>query len=258
MAEGETIWERGDYGVVGDWFADASRACLDGLELSGKRVLDVACGTGAVAIEAARRGAEVVGVDITPKMLDEARHRADAAGVEVDFRLGSFDDLSAYSGFDVVGSAFGVIFADDPTAVCAQVHGALAPGGVATLSAWARGGAFGGPPPALLELIPQLVNAPDRVRFGDPVTFDAILAPTPAERTHFALAQVHAPFASLDDLFDQLVTYSGPWAAAFESFEDAGFRARVEEIMRAHLGEFVTERDGGVSLALDYAVGRFA
>ncbi len=254
---GESVWERGDYGIVGDWFADASRACLGGLELDGARVLDVACGTGAVAIEAARRGASVVAVDITPRMLDVARARAADAGVEVDWRLGSFDDLSAYADFDVVSSAFGVIFADDPTGTCGQLLGALTAGGTVTLSAWARGGAFGGPPQALLELIPALADAPDRLRFGALDSLTEVLAPLTLAPSHFERAAVEVPFASVDDLIAQLVRYSGPWAAAFESFEDAGLRARVEAIMRDHLSSFTTPDADGVRLELAYAVSRF-
>lgn len=111
------LWSRGSYAISGDWFAEASRACLAGLELDGVRLLDVACGTGAVALEAARRGARVVGLDATPAMLEEARRRAGAEVLAVEWREGSFTDLGAFRGFDVVASAFGVIFAEDQAAV---------------------------------------------------------------------------------------------------------------------------------------------
>lgn len=59
-------------------------------DLTGRRVLDAGCGTGALAIEAARRGAEVVAVDLSGTLLDIARERAASAGVgdRIAFQVG--------------------------------------------------------------------------------------------------------------------------------------------------------------------------
>ncbi len=81
-------------------------AILDMLpaDLSGRRVLDAGCGTGAFAIEAARRGAHVVGIDLSPKLVALARHRAPRELAErldfqvgdlLDERLGRFDHVVA-------------------------------------------------------------------------------------------------------------------------------------------------------------------
>jgi magnesium-protoporphyrin O-methyltransferase len=74
-------------------------------DLSGRRVLDAGCGTGALAIEAARRGAEVVAIDLSATLVDLARERvpADLGGGSIDFRsgdmlapeLGHFDHVVA-------------------------------------------------------------------------------------------------------------------------------------------------------------------
>src|SRR5438270_7913741 len=53
---------------------------------AGQRVLDVACGTGVVAVTCARRDARVSGLDLTPELLETARENAQLAGVEIDFR----------------------------------------------------------------------------------------------------------------------------------------------------------------------------
>ena len=55
---------------------------------SGMRVLDVACGTGVVAVTAARAGAQVTGLDLTPALLERARENAQIAGVRIDWREG--------------------------------------------------------------------------------------------------------------------------------------------------------------------------
>jgi ubiquinone/menaquinone biosynthesis C-methylase UbiE len=56
-------------------------------------VLDVACGTGNLAIPAARKGAQVTGVDIAPNLLSQARHRAAAKGLQITFEEGDAEDL---------------------------------------------------------------------------------------------------------------------------------------------------------------------
>src|SRR5690606_25874522 len=59
----------------------------------GHRLLDVACGTGVVAVTAARRGARATGLDLTPALLERAREHARIAGVEVDFHEGDVEAL---------------------------------------------------------------------------------------------------------------------------------------------------------------------
>jgi magnesium-protoporphyrin O-methyltransferase len=62
-------------------------------DLSGKRVLDAGCGTGAYAVEAARRGAQVVAIDLSPTLVDLARSRLPAELAErIDFRSGDMLD----------------------------------------------------------------------------------------------------------------------------------------------------------------------
>ena len=60
-------------------------------DLHGRRVLDAGCGTGALAIEAAKRGAEVVAIDLSPTLVDLARQRT-PSGLRVDFRSGDMLD----------------------------------------------------------------------------------------------------------------------------------------------------------------------
>src|SRR5688572_11213740 len=69
----------------------------------GQRVLDVACGTGVVAVTAARLGARVTGLDFTPELLDRARENSRIAEVDVDWHEGDAEDLPFDDeAFDVV------------------------------------------------------------------------------------------------------------------------------------------------------------
>jgi SAM-dependent methyltransferase len=102
---------------------------------AGERWLDVATGTGAIAIRAARAGAEVVGVDIAPALLEQAR--ANAAGLPIRWDEGDAQDLPYRdASFDVVASCFGAIFAPDDQAVAHELARVCRRGGRLGLSAW--------------------------------------------------------------------------------------------------------------------------
>src|SRR4051812_33650272 len=104
---------------------------------SGERVLDVACGTGVVAVTCALRGAQVTGLDLTPELLETARENAKIAAVEVDFHEGDAEKLPfPDSTFDAVLSQFGHMFAPRPEVAVAEMLRVLKPGGTIAFSTW--------------------------------------------------------------------------------------------------------------------------
>jgi SAM-dependent methyltransferase len=104
---------------------------------AGARVLDVACGTGVVAVTAARRGASVTGLDLTPALLDVARDNAQIAGVSVDWHEGDAESLPfPADSFDVVVSQFGHMFAPRPDVTVGEMLRVLMPGGTIAFSTW--------------------------------------------------------------------------------------------------------------------------
>jgi SAM-dependent methyltransferase len=103
----------------------------------GQRVLDVACGTGVVAITAARIGGQVSGLDLTPLLLERARENAQLAGVDVDFRQGDVEELPYGDGtFDIVLSQYGHMFAPRPDVAVSEMLRVLKPGGTMAFSTW--------------------------------------------------------------------------------------------------------------------------
>jgi SAM-dependent methyltransferase len=103
----------------------------------GQRVLDVACGTGVVAVTAARRGARVTGLDLTPELLGRARENAAIAGVDIEWQEGDAERLPFADGvFDVVLSQFGHMFAPRPDVATGEMLRVLRPGGVIAFSTW--------------------------------------------------------------------------------------------------------------------------
>jgi SAM-dependent methyltransferase len=104
---------------------------------SGQRVLDVACGTGPVAITAARAGAVVKAIDLTPQLLERARENAALAGVTVDFGEADVEQLPfGDAEFDVVVSQYGHIFAPRPDVATGEMLRVLKPGGTIAFSTW--------------------------------------------------------------------------------------------------------------------------
>lgn len=150
--------------------------------IAGQRVLDVGCGTGVVAVTAARRGARVTGLDLTPALLVRARENAALAGVDVEWHEGDAEALPfPDASFDVVLSQFGHIFAPRPDVVVTEMLRVLKPGGVLAFNTWPpelfTGRMFAltaryAPPPPPGVAPPVLWGDPTviRERLGDRVT----------------------------------------------------------------------------------------
>jgi len=104
---------------------------------AGARVLDVACGTGVVAVTAARLGARVSGLDLTPELLAVARDNARIAGVDIEFQDGDVENLPfEQDTFDVVVSQYGHIFGPRPDVAIAEMLRVLKTGGTIAFSTW--------------------------------------------------------------------------------------------------------------------------
>lgn len=104
---------------------------------AGQQVLDVGCGTGVIAVTAARNGAQVTGLDLTPPLLERARHNSKIAEVNIDWREGDAEELPFDDGaFDIVLSQFGHIFAPRPALAISEMLRVLKSGGTMAFSTW--------------------------------------------------------------------------------------------------------------------------
>lgn len=133
-----TVWGSGPYQGITETITDIHREVVDRLKPeSGRRFLDLACGTGAVAELAAEAGADVVGVDLAPALIDQAKQRAEQRGLEIDYRVGDVEALEFEdASFDQVASTCGVMFAPDHAAVARELARVTRPEGRVALACW--------------------------------------------------------------------------------------------------------------------------
>ncbi len=138
-------WEAGDYPDVAATIEEVSPVAVRAVGASaGDELLDVATGTGNTALEAARLGARVTGLDIVPGLLDVARERAAAEGLEIEYVEGDAAALPfAASSFDRVTSVFGAMFANDQPETAAEMLRVCRPGGAIAVTAFTRAGLNG-------------------------------------------------------------------------------------------------------------------
>jgi SAM-dependent methyltransferase len=132
------VWSSGPYHGVTETIQDIHVAVMDRLQPQpGQRLLGLACGTGAVAELAAATGAEVVGIDIAPALIEQAKARAAERGLDIDYRVGDVEALDVDdASFDLVASTCGVMFAPDHAAVARELARVTKPGGRIALVCW--------------------------------------------------------------------------------------------------------------------------
>jgi SAM-dependent methyltransferase len=132
------VWGAGPYQGVTETITDLHRLVVERLDPQpGKRLLDLATGTGAVAELAATTGAEVVGIDIAPALIEQAKQRAADRGLDIDYRVGDAEALELEdASFDLVSSTCGVMFAPDHPAVARELARVTKPGGRIALVCW--------------------------------------------------------------------------------------------------------------------------
>lgn len=249
-------WEEGDYRPVGRLLLPAARALVGRAGVaSGDRVLDVATGSGNVAVTAAAVGAEVTGVDITDAWFDEARQRAGEADVEVDLRVGDVEDLPfGDAAFDAVLSGFGAIFAPRHARVAAELRRVCRPGGTIAMTAWTAEGTNNAlfaalserlPPPPAFAQPPRLWGDPEHVRVlfaahGVAVRFEHSALPV-----HFPSVEAFESFA---------LTNSGGFIAARRRLLDLGRWEEARTAMRTAMSAGNEATDGSYRARWEFLI----
>ena len=248
-----STWIAGDFGQIAKFYVDDAAAFISRLGLKpGTKLLDVACGTGNLALPAARLGANVTGVDIAPNLVEQARARAAGEGLTAQFDEGDaealpYDDAS----FDAVVTMFGAMFAPRPEMVAAELKRVTKPGGLIAMANWTPGGFIGQmfktaaghvPPPAGMAS-PVLWGLEEKVR----------------ERLSDGVSQIQVtprilkfafPFSPAE-VVEHFRLYYGPTNKAFGSVDEtkaAALRKDLEDLWTREN----TKTDGTTSVDAEY------
>jgi len=141
----KATWMDGNYDYFSRFMESSAVEFLDRLGVpAGATLLDVATGSGQLALIAARRGAKVTGVDIASNLVAAARGRATAEGLDATFDEGDAEALPyADASFEVVTSLYGAMFAPRPERVAAELLRVTRPGGTIAMGNWTREGFVG-------------------------------------------------------------------------------------------------------------------
>jgi SAM-dependent methyltransferase len=169
VARTRAVWTAGDFERIAAGYRHGAEAFISRLGLrQGEGVLDVACGTGNLALPAARHGARVTGLDIAANLLVTARHRAESEGLAIQFDEGNAEELPYPNGsFETVVTMFGAMFAPRPERVASELLRVVRPGGRIAMANWTPGSFIGSMLRAHTALVPPPSGVPSTLLWGD-------------------------------------------------------------------------------------------
>jgi ubiquinone/menaquinone biosynthesis C-methylase UbiE len=225
-------WMSGDFGVVARTISASAEAFISRLALpTGSHVLDVACGTGNVAIPLARRGAVVTGVDIAANLLVQARERAAAEGLAITFDEGDAEQLPyADASFEAVFSMFGAMFAPRPELVASELGRVLKPGGLVAMANWNPAGFTGQMFKVGSRHVPPPPGVAPPVLWGDEAVVCERLAPYFIDiQTELICIDFDMP-TSPAGAVAFFRKYFGPTITAFSRLDEAGQAAMAADL----------------------------
>src|SRR5206468_547788 len=235
----KALWEKGDFTRIAATMRESGDALVQRIGISkGQKVLDLGCGDGTTAIPAAKRGADVLGVDIARNLVEAARQRAAAEGLDnCNFAEGDASDLEQLSdhSFDLVMSIFGAMFAPRPFDVAKEMARVTKPGGRIVMGNWIPND------PTLVAQILKISSAytpPPPEGFVSPMTWGIEnnvierfgAAEIPADKISFERDTFMFNYSGAPAGFaDEFRKYYGPTMNAFEAAEKDGRASELQE-----------------------------
>lgn len=161
-------WTAGDFGRIAAGYVGGAGEFIARLELArNERVLDVACGTGNLAMPAARAGASVTGVDIAPNLIAQAKAHAADEALAITFEVGDAERLPYESdSFDSVVTMFGAMFAARPERAASELLRVTRPGGRIAMANWTPTGFIGQMLKTTVAYVPPPQGVPSPLLWG--------------------------------------------------------------------------------------------
>jgi SAM-dependent methyltransferase len=239
-ARQKATWESGDFGQVARFITPAAEEFMGQIELKpGQKVLDAACGTGNLAVIAARRRCSTFGVDIASNLVAQARERARHEELNIDYVEGDAEAMPyPDASFDVVVSMFGVMFAPRPERVVSELRRVTRPGGLIALANWTPAGVIGKMFSVFARHLPPPPGLSSPLQWGDEsVVRSRFNGAGEQLRLTRRIARLRFPFAPSGTV-DFFRRYYGPTQQSFEAL-----KPEAQGLLRNDLVELQTRHN---------------
>ncbi len=251
-ARQQGAWSSGDYAVIGTTLQIVGENLCEALDLhAGSRVLDVAAGNGNATLAAARRWCDVTSTDYVPALLEKAKARAKAEGLDVTFQTADAEALPfADKSFDAVLSTFGVMFTPDQGKAAAEMLRVLKPGGRIGLANWTPESVIGQLFATLGRHLPPPAGVKSPALWGTWARLSELFEDAAGiETTKRSYTFRYRSPAHWLDIFR---TWYGPVHKAFASLPDDAARAALERDILAIINRSNRAEDGTLVMPSDY------
>jgi SAM-dependent methyltransferase len=222
-----STWTSGDFGRIARSYERGAAEFIARLGLEpGDEVLDVACGTGNLALPAARAGATVTGVDIAPNLITQAKARAVEEQQSILFDVGDAEALDyANDEFDVAVSMFGAMFAARPDRAAAELLRVVRPAGRIAMANWTPMGFIGETLKTTQHYAPAPAGTLSPLQWGTEYAVHERLGPGARSiETKQRLIAFEFPFEPVA-VANEFITWYGPALRAYASLDFAGRNA---------------------------------
>lgn len=251
-ARQQGAWSSGDYAVVGTTLQIVGEQLCETLDIgAGQKVLDVAAGNGNAALAAARRWCEVVATDYVPSLLERARERAAADGLQIGFEVADVEALPYDSGsFDVVMSTFGAMFTPDQARAATELARVCKSGGRIGLANWTPDGFIGQVFKTIGKHVPPPAGVKSPALWGTRERIEELFA-TSAASIQAAPAHFVFRYRSPDHWLHVFKSYYGPVLKTYAALEPAAQQALTDDLI-ALIGRFNRATDGRMVVPGEY------